>query len=126
MKKTPRVKFKPMSTGDFEQWHALLGENYAVDLVKAGFVTETKAAERAESQLKQMLKDGLKTENHNFYIVHDADSEERVGRLWIMYEKIGTKKNCFIADIGKSKIICATKYGLIRYANPWSFCSSRR
>lgn len=84
MKQVPHVKFKPMSPDDYEQWHSLLGENYAADLVKAGFVTEAKATERAETQLKQMLKKGLDTENHYFYIVHDADSDDRVGLLWIM------------------------------------------
>lgn len=69
-----KVKFQSMSAGEQEQWYLLMVQEDAEDLVKSGREIAANAVESADRQTRQMLKDGLETENNHLYIAQDADS----------------------------------------------------
>lgn len=77
-----RVKLRPMSDDEFEQWRERAFESYARDVARATGRPIDAARKRAREQGAQLLPEGLNSANTWLLTICD-DSDTPVGALWI-------------------------------------------
>ncbi|MHC1709336.1 MAG: GNAT family N-acetyltransferase [Methanomassiliicoccales archaeon] len=92
------VRLVPMNKKEFETWRAAGVIRYAEENVKVGYWKPGEAMTRSEKIHASLLPDGLRTEGHHFYKALDADTEKRVGHLWLKVEP-GEDRKGFIYDV---------------------------
>ncbi|HQN76005.1 MAG TPA: GNAT family N-acetyltransferase [Methanomassiliicoccales archaeon] len=92
------VRLVPMNKKEFEVMRAAGVKRYADENVKAGYWKPAEALKRSEATHANLLPDGLRTEGHHFYKALDAETEERVGQLWLKVEP-GEDRKGFIFDV---------------------------
>ncbi|HSA35641.1 MAG TPA: GNAT family N-acetyltransferase [Methanomassiliicoccales archaeon] len=92
------VRLVPMNKKEFEVMRAIGVKRYADENVKVGYWKPAEALLRSETVHANLLPDGLRTEGHHFYKALDADTDERVGQLWLRVEP-GEDRKGFIYDV---------------------------
>lgn len=92
------VRLVPMNKKEFEPFRAAGVKRYADENVKVGYWKPGEALKRSETVHANLLPDGLRTEGHHFYKAVDAETEKRVGHLWLKVET-GDDRKGFIYDV---------------------------
>jgi RimJ/RimL family protein N-acetyltransferase len=92
------IELKPMSEKDFNKYLEVALSDYAQEHVKGGRWTAEEAPAAAQAELKQILPDGLATENHHFYNIVAEEESQPVGILWFAVRNQGGLK-AFIYDV---------------------------
>ncbi|UOQ42623.1 GNAT family N-acetyltransferase [Halobacillus salinarum] len=92
------ITFVPMEETDFNSYLKISLGEYAYEHVKAGNWTEEEALQKAEEQFKELLPEGLETENHYFFSLYDHELGN-VGILWLNITEDNHGKKGFIFDI---------------------------
>jgi len=92
------VRLVPMNKKEFEAWRAAGVIRYADENVKVGYWRPAEALRRSEAVHANLLPDGLRTEGHHFYKAVDAETERRVGHIWLKVEA-GDDRKGFVYDV---------------------------
>lgn len=77
------IFLKQMSDFDFTQFLNFSIESYAEEKVKAGNWREDEAFEKSKQEFNELLPDGHHTKDHLLYSIIDAESNTKVGSLWV-------------------------------------------
>ena len=86
-----------MTQTEFEAFLKRGISDYAADNVRAGYWSESEALEKSRAAYERNLPQGLHTENHFLYTVHDG--EDGVGMIWIRVDLKSPAKNGFIFEL---------------------------
>lgn len=90
------ITLYPMTEEEFKSFLHLSYESYADDLTRTSpVVTREAALQEAQSELQELLPQGLQTQNHYLFSIRDAE-ERQVGYLW--YDLLSPHK-AFIDDL---------------------------
>lgn len=92
------VRLVPMNKKEFEATRAAGVKRYADENVKVGYWKPAEALLRSETVHANLLPDGLRTEGHHFYKAVDAETEKRVGHIWLKVES-GDDRKGFVYDV---------------------------
>ena len=65
-------KLLPMTQAEFEAFLMHGIPEYAADNVRAGYWSESEALEKSRAAYERNLPQGLQTENHFLYTLHDG------------------------------------------------------
>ncbi|KAF5051183.1 putative N-acetyltransferase YycN [anaerobic digester metagenome] len=98
VRSTVEVRLVPMTKKEFEATRAAGVKRYADENVKVGYWKPGEALRRSETIHANLLPDGLRTEGHHFYKAVDADTEKRVGHIWLKVES-GEDRKGFVYDV---------------------------
>ena len=90
---------RPMTDGEFDAYLAHLIPDYAREHVEAGSLSADDALEKAEGQVRRLLRDGPRTPDHYLYSLEDDADGSVVGILWFAREDRGTGPQAFVYDI---------------------------
>lgn len=90
------ISLHPMTEEEFQTFLHFSYESYADDLTASSPVISREAAlKEAQSELKELLPQGLKTKNHFLFSIRNAQNEQ-MGYLW--YDLLNPSK-AFIDDL---------------------------
>ena len=92
------IQLKPMSEEDFNAYLEVAIVDYAQEHVTGGRWTAEEAPTAAQAEYKQILPNGLTTENHYFYNITVKEESQPVGILWFAVRNQGGLK-AFIYDV---------------------------
>lgn len=89
------ITLHPMTEEEFQLFLQLSYDSYADDLTGTHpVITREAAIKEAQSELSELLPQGLKTRNHYLFSIHNADAQ--VGYLW--YDLLNPNK-AFVDDL---------------------------
>lgn len=91
------VELVPLSEKQFLDFRMDAVREYAEEHIKAGNWREEEALDKAEQEFRQLLPNGVKTENHQLFSV--TYQNEQIGILWIYIRQNTAEKQAFIYDI---------------------------
>lgn len=57
--------------------------NYAVENIKAGYWSEEEGLQKSQDSFDRLLPDGVNTKNQYLYKIHDSETDQRVGIMWL-------------------------------------------
>ncbi len=89
----------PMNTEQFMQFREQSMRDFAAEKVAAGEWAESDALQQAIQSFANYLPQGLETKGAFIYNVHDVQSHEDVGYLWVQVNDTPRGKFAFIYDI---------------------------
>jgi GNAT superfamily N-acetyltransferase len=74
------LRLEPMGEEEFDEFHARMAGDYAVELVSAG-MTDEAADTRSREQLAELIRAGIESPGQQFFTAWVDES--RVGHLWL-------------------------------------------
>jgi len=80
------IHLVPMTESEFEIYLEKTVPEYADDKVRAGDWSEEEALERSHKSYKQLLPQGVKTENNYLFRIQLEESGEKIGMIWMKHE----------------------------------------
>jgi ribosomal protein S18 acetylase RimI-like enzyme len=94
---TPSLQLRPLREDEYPAWRRVELDEYARDISENGDTPLDAARRKAETDMAEILPDGLATPKHWIYVldVHSAG----VGRLWLAEREIDGRRAIFIFDI---------------------------
>lgn len=95
----PIVELRAMTESEYLDYLNNLHTGYADEQVKAGAWPADQALELAKAEIREMLPDGLATQNNFLYSLLTTGEPSPVGILWIMIRTRNKQKEAFITDI---------------------------
>ena len=102
-------KLLPMTQPEYEAFLERLVPEYAVDNVRAGYWSEGEALEKSRDAFERNLPQGLQTENHLLYTVHNG--ENAVGMVWMRVDLKSPTKSGFIFELYVNEKFRGKGYG---------------
>jgi len=93
------LTFRPMSTGEFEQYVKRAVPEYANEHIRAGDVHPEVALAKASEEYAQLLPQGVATPGHYLYAITSADGDTSVGMLWFELRERQNTKSAFLFDV---------------------------
>ena len=76
-----------MSEADFQKFRETYILEIAEENIKAGLWKAFDAMERSRRAFEERLPDGLRAEDHHFFVIIDALTGQPVGHLWLGREE---------------------------------------
>lgn len=86
-----------MTQPEFEAFLTRAIPEYAEDNVRAGYWSESDSLEKSREAYENNLPQGIQTENHFLYTVHDG--EDAVGMVWMRVDLKSPTKSGFIFEL---------------------------
>ena len=93
------VQLVPMTEAEFQIYLQRAIIEYADEKVKAGNWQASEAMQRSEQELKQLLPDGVKTQDQHLYSIMDETLARPVGMVWVAAQGQGARPYAFIYDL---------------------------
>ena len=90
------VRLVPMAKADFQDYYSRAHQDYAQEHVKAGNWHPEEAFQRAEQELRQLLPNGLSSENQHLFSIKDEKTETKVGLIWFAVHAQRPIRSAFI------------------------------
>ncbi len=97
MNRMVTVRLEPMTPSEYEAWRAGSVEQYSLEFVKSGILTEPEARERGEADFARLLADGLATAGHELYSAYDG--ADLVGSLWLFFSESDQRSESFVYEL---------------------------
>ena len=92
------VTIRPMTQGEFEQFHRWSVAHHAKELMAQLNMPEEAARSEAAAEVAQMLPEGLHTAHHYLMAIEADGKDETVGFIWMLHEEFESKKQSFLCD----------------------------
>ena len=93
------VRLRPVREHEWTAFVETGKVEYARDLVENGGFSPEAAAEKAEHDYTSVVPDGLATEGHFIFAVEDAETGERIGRLWFARRELDVGEVAYVYDV---------------------------
>ena len=93
------MRLEPMDEAGFETYYKSTVKDYAQEQVKAGNWSAENAPQLSEQQFKQLVPDGLASENHYFFFIEDETLAAKVGILWFGVQDHEAGPRAFVCDV---------------------------
>lgn len=84
---------------------------YAAENVKAGYWTEEEGLQKSRDTFDRLLPDGVNTKNQLLYKIHDTETVQRVGIIWLNVRIDTPRPAGFIYDIEIDEVHRGKGYG---------------
>jgi ribosomal protein S18 acetylase RimI-like enzyme len=97
MESPVQLTLRPLREDEFPAWYATARDEYGESMATQADVPPDAARTRAETQMAEILPQGLATPGHSIFIV-ERDGE-RVGRLWLAEREMDGRRALYIYDI---------------------------
>lgn len=94
-----RVRLDPMTPDEYQPWHAKVSSEYALAQVNEGHWAIETAQQQGWDVVEGLLPAGPATPGQHLWVARDADTEQRVGALWIAIRTAGIGVEAFIYDV---------------------------
>lgn len=91
------VRLEPMTQSEYEAWRVVSVEQYSLEFVKSGILTEPEARKRGESDFARLLSDGLATTGHELFSAYDGT--DLVGSLWLFSTESDPEASSFVYEL---------------------------
>ncbi len=88
-----------MNEQQFQAFHEQSMTDFAAEKVAAGEWAEADAMRQSRESFEKFLPNGLATTGAFIYNVHDSESHEDVGYLWVQVNESPRGRSAFIYDI---------------------------
>ena len=85
-KRENMVRLVPMTESEYETYLEKAIPEYAADRVHAGHWSEEDALDRSRKSYRELLPQGIKTENNYLFRVQLEESGEAIGMVWLKHE----------------------------------------
>ncbi len=92
------VSLVSMTEADFQDYYNHALQDYAQEHVKAGNWHLAEALQRAEQELRQLLPNGLASENQHLFSIEDEKTGTKVGLIWFAVDTKRPMRSAFIYD----------------------------
>jgi RimJ/RimL family protein N-acetyltransferase len=93
------IQLRAMTESEFLPYLDELYRGYADEQIKAGSWPADCALELAKAEIREMLPDGLTTQNNFLYSLIAPNEPSSIGVIWILIRERNKQKEAFIADI---------------------------
>ncbi len=93
------VTLSPMTQPEFDAFLEDSIRDYAEQRTLAGYWSEAEAASRSRREHKALLPKGLKSLYHHFYTVHESETNQAVGVLWLKTDLDTSRASGHIFDL---------------------------
>ena len=105
------VRLVPMLESELAAYIEKTVPNYAAENVKAGYWPEEEALEKSRKVFGDLLPDGVKSKGQHIFHVEDAETNERVGVIWLNARTDIPRPSGFIYDIEMDESFRGKGYG---------------
>jgi ribosomal protein S18 acetylase RimI-like enzyme len=105
------VRLVPMPENDFLLFLEKAIPSYAAENVKAGYWSENDALERSRKEFGELLPEGIKSKGQYLFRVEDAETNEKVGIIWLNARTEIPRPAGFIYDIEMDGAFRGKGYG---------------
>jgi len=105
------IRLVPMLESELDAYLEKSIPNYAAENVQAGYWSEEEALERSRKAFNNLLPEGLKSKGQHLFQVEDAESNERVGIIWLNARTDIARPSGFIYDIEMDEKLRGKGYG---------------
>ena len=92
------VRLIPMTEAEFQVYLARAVDDYAQEHALAGNWSLEEARQRSEQEFKQLLPDGVASQNQYLFSLEDLPSGAKIGLLWFTINRHGSRLTAFIYD----------------------------
>jgi ribosomal protein S18 acetylase RimI-like enzyme len=92
------VRLVPMTQQEFDAYVEWSAPIYGREMVEAGIWTPEEAAAKCRQEIPEMLPEGLATRDQYFYTIHDDQTDENVGLIWLGVSKKQEAPIAYIYD----------------------------
>jgi RimJ/RimL family protein N-acetyltransferase len=89
----------PMDDAAFAAFAAESVNSFAEDNVLAGRWLREEALERAQAGFAQLLPQGRRTPNHEFFTIRESEAGEAIGHVWFAVVGPGSERRGFLYDV---------------------------
>ncbi len=93
------IQLVPMTAAEYQVYLQRVVGEYAAEHVKAGRWQSDEALERSAEEFRQLLPEGVATQDNYLYCLTDEALAVKVGILWLAHLRRGTQAIMFIYDI---------------------------
>ncbi|MFC4158581.1 GNAT family N-acetyltransferase [Chitinimonas lacunae] len=93
------VVLRAMQENDFRRYLDAAVVDYATDKLKAGVWSKEEALEKARSEHRALLPQGLATPDHYLFNLYAEEEQTEVGMLWFGICEQGGQREAFVYDI---------------------------
>jgi ribosomal protein S18 acetylase RimI-like enzyme len=94
----PEVRLRPMTAGEYREYHREAVASYADDMVRNVKLSPEAAETRAAATLRDLLPEGLGTRDHWIEVAED-EAGERIGHLWFARRATPAGNIAFLFDV---------------------------
>lgn len=105
------IRLVPMLESELEAYLEKAIPGYAAENVKAGYWSEEDALERSRKAFVHLLPEGINTKNQYLFQVEDAETNQRVGIIWLNAQTESPHSGGFIYDIEMDEAFRGKGYG---------------
>jgi ribosomal protein S18 acetylase RimI-like enzyme len=105
------IRLVPMLESDLSAYLEKAIPNYAAENIKAGYWSEEDGLQKSRDTFNRLLPEGVNTKNQHLYKIQDAESDKRVGIIWLNTQVESPKPAGFIYDIEIDEAYRGRGYG---------------
>ena len=96
---SPAITLDPMTEEEFAEFIRWVVRDHALQQTRIGKWAPEDALEYAKGELMLALPKGRESQDSYLYAVHDAETGERVGSLWLMLRRRARAPETYIYNI---------------------------
>ena len=105
------IRLVPMLESELDAYLEKSIPNYAAENVQAGYWSETEALEKSRKVFDNLLPEGVKSKGQYLFQVEEAETNERVGIIWLNARTDIPRPSGFIYDIEMDEKLRGKGYG---------------
>lgn len=93
-----KIKLRKMTLQEYNVFYDYSSNQHANELMRELNISFDKALHETETELKEMLPDGLDTKNNSLMVIEDTLDSKIVGFMWYLYELTNDIQQVFLCD----------------------------
>lgn len=105
------IRLVPMLESDLQTYLDKAIPGYAADNVKAGYWLEEEALRKSKDTYSKLLPEGVDSKGQYLYKIHDTETDQDVGFIWLNARVDAPSPSGFIYDIEVSEEFRGKGYG---------------
>jgi ribosomal protein S18 acetylase RimI-like enzyme len=105
------IRLDPMTAEEFPAWEEVTVAGYAAAQVDEGFWAAETAGQQARDVTRGLLPAGVASHGNHLWTARDAQTERKIGALWIQMRTLGPGIEAFVYDVHVSPDVRGQGYG---------------
>lgn len=93
-----KIKLRKMTLQEYDAFYDYSSNQHANELMWELNIPFDKALQETETELKEMLPDGLDTKDNSLMVIEDMSDGKSVGFMWFLYELTNDVQQVFLCD----------------------------
>lgn len=92
------ISLRKMTSNEYDEFFKWSRNNHVKELIKDTNMSLEDALSQTEVEVKEMLPDGINTENNSLMVIENVLDNRNVGFMWYLYEETHGVQQVFLCD----------------------------